>query len=409
QRFGFSKEVFFAKQRIYLKQNKLDEALAQGEKMVDLYPEDADFVLNLSELYLANNRESEAIPYLESYLRDYPDHARARLILAEIFKKQGKVNESIEQMIVAFSNPDLELTPKLNVLVEYMKQLPNPTVEKNALMLAQSIVEAHPYDGNAHAVFGDLYLNLGRGDNSEEMKRTALGYYQKALSFDDSNFNIWQNVLQIEGELMEYDSLVVHSDQALEVFPNQAPFYYYSGFANLSLDNFEEAAFALEQGKKLSRSDNNLQVLFNTLLGDTYNQLEDHEKSDQAYEDVLTLDPDNDHVLNNYSYFLSLRKAKLEKAKKMSTKLVKRNPNNPTFLDTHAWVLYNLGDYREAKRFLESAIQEDASGTIVEHYGDVLFKLGDIEDAVKQWNRAKGMDDTSELIDKKIADRKLYE
>jgi len=315
----------------------------------------------------------------------------------------------MEQMVVAFSNPDLELTPKLNVLVEYMKQLPDPIVEENALKLATSILEAHPADGNAYAVNGDLYLNLSRETNDLEQKRKALEFYLTAAQLDRGNFGVWQNVLQIEGELSEFDSLALHADQAIEVFPNQAPLYYYSGFANLSLDNPEEAVFALEQGKKLSRNDPSLKILFNTLLGDAYNELQDYEKSDEAYEAVLELDPDNDHVLNNYSYFLSLRKKDLDKARRMSSKLVKRNPDNPTFLDTHAWVLYMLGDFKEAKGYLETALQHDASGTIIEHYGDVLFKLGDIENAVKQWNRAKGMDDTSELIDKKIADRKLYE
>ena len=152
-----------------------------------------------------------------------------------------------------------------------------------------------------------------------------------------------------------------------------------------------------------------MQVVFNSLLGDTYNELEKYEKSEEAYEAVLKTEPNNDHVLNNYSYFLSLRKQNLDKAKRMSAKLIKNNPGDPTFLDTHAWVLYMQGNYKEAKKFLELALEKDASGTIIEHYGDVLFKLGDIENAVVQWNRAKGMDDTSELINKKIADRKLYE
>ncbi len=408
-KYGVSKELVFSRQRILLKQNKLDEALQEGVRLVNLFPNDSEYTINLAELFLANNRESEAVPYLNEYLEKDPNHARARLLLAEVFKKQGKVNEAMEQMVVAFSNPDLDLTPKLNVLVEYMKQLPDPIVEENALKLASSILEAHPSDGNAYAVNGDLYLNLARENNNLEQKRKALDFYLKAAQLDKSNFSVWQNVLQIEGELSEYDSLAIHADQAIEVFPNQAPLYYYSGFANLSLDQPEEAVFALEQGKKLSRNDPSLKILFNTLLGDAYNELQDYDKSDEAYETVLELDPDNDHVLNNYSYFLSLRKKDLDKARKMSSKLVKRNPKNPTFLDTHAWVLYMLGDFKEAKGYLETALQHDASGTIIEHYGDVLFKLGDIENAVKQWNRAKGMDDTSELIDKKIADRKLYE
>ena len=408
-RFGLSKEIIFSKQRIYLRQNRLDEAIEEIKKMIGLFPGEAAYVFNLSELYISNNREDEAIPYLETFIHDHPNDARARLLLAEVYKKKGELNSAIEQLIQAFTNPDLELTPKLNVLVEYMKQLPDPTVQENSIKLAQSILAAHPYDANAQAVNGDLYLNMANHENNEDYKKEALGYYQKALSFDESNFNIWQNVLQIEAELSQIDSLVKHSDQAIELFPNQPSLYYYQGFALISNNDHQTAVEVLEQGMRLSKSDPNMQIVFYSLLGDTYNELEQYQQSEEAYEAVLQVDPDNDHVLNNYSYFLSLRRENLDKAKRMSSKLVKNNPNDPTFLDTHAWVLYMQGDYKEAKKFLELALEGDASGTIIEHYGDVLFKLGDIENAVKQWNRAKGMDDTSDLIDKKIADRQLYE
>jgi tetratricopeptide (TPR) repeat protein len=409
QEFGLSKEVVFSKQRIYLKQNRLQDAVTEIKEMIEMYPEEAAYVFNLSELYLSNNREDEAIPYLENYINEHPADARARLLLAEVYKKKGDINRAIEHLIEAFTNPELELTPKLNVLVEYMKQLPDPTVKENSIKLAGSILAAHPYDANAQAVNGDLYLNLSNQENNEEYKIKALEFYRKAVSFDDSNFNIWQNVLQIEAELSEVDSLARHSDQAIELFPNQPSLYYYNGFALIAQNDHETAVEILEQGKRLSRSDPNMQIVFQSLLGDTYNELELYAQSEAAYEAVLQVDPENSHVLNNYSYFLSLRREHLDKAKRMSSKLVKNNPNNPTFLDTHAWVLYMIGDYKEAKKLLELALQKDASGTIIEHYGDVLFKLGDIENAVKQWNRAKGMDDTSDLIDRKIADRQLYE
>jgi tetratricopeptide (TPR) repeat protein len=408
-KFGVSKELVFSKQRIYLKQNKLDEAIHEIKEMIIQFPEEADFVFNLAELYLSNNRDQEAVPYLENYMKDHPDDARAQMLLAEVYKKQGNINLAIEQLILAFTNPSLGLTPKLNVLVEYMRQLADSTVQENSIKLAESILSAHPHHGSAHAVNGDLYLNLANHLKDDQYKKQALGHYQQALTLDDSKFEIWQNVLQIEAELSELDSLQKHSELAIELFPNQPSLYYYNGFANLSNDNFESAAEVLEQGKKLSKNDPNMQVVFNSLLGDTYNELEQYQKSEEAYEAVLEIDGNNDHVLNNYSYFLSLRKQNLDKARRMSSKLIKNNPDEPTFLDTHAWVLFMQGDYKAAKKFLELALEKDTSGTIIEHYGDVLFKLGDIENAVIQWNRAKGMDDTSDLIDKKIADRKLYE
>ncbi|MNL47140.1 Tetratricopeptide repeat protein [compost metagenome] len=125
----------------------------------------------------------------------------------------------------------------------------------------------------------------------------------------------------------------------------------------------------------------------------------------------MKADPDNDHVLNNYSYFLSLRKEKLDLALKMSEKLVQQHQNNPTYLDTYAWVLYIRKDYKKAKEFLEKAMLDSSgvSGTIVEHYGDVLFKLGERDNAVAQWKKAKRMGETTELLDKKIATGALHE
>lgn len=407
-KYGISRELVYSKQRIYLKLNKLEEALLEGQALIQTFPGEPEYLISLSEIYIANNRGQEAIPYLKQVLEYQPDHAKAQIMLAEIFQKSGEEDKYQENLESAFSNPNLDITSKLKVMVDYMGKLPDKAVEEKATVLADRILQAHPNDANAYAVYGDLYLNLSQFENKSENKKKAIGMYRKAVQLDETNFGIWQNVLQIEAELQEIDSLMFHSDQALEVFPNQPAFYYYHGYAQLTQKNYDEAVAALEQGRKIA-NDPNLKVTFSSLLGDAYQGAGDHDKSDASYEDALEGDPDNYQVLNNYSYFLSLRKEKLDKAKKMSGKVIKANPDDPTYLDTYAWILYMQGNYKESKKYLEIALENDAGGTIIEHYGDVLFKLGDIDGAVRQWNRAKGMDDTSDLIDKKIADRKLYE
>src|SRR5690606_11154230 len=135
-----------------------------------------------------------------------------------------------------------------------------------------------------------------------------------------------------------------------------------------------------------------------------------YDKSDQAYEVALRLKPDNDVVLNNYSYFLALRKANLEKAERMSTQLVRDNPDNPVYLDTHAWVLYDREKYKEASKVMERALATGkANATHFEHYGDILYNLGDVNGAVIQWEKARQANADNELLDKKIANRKIYE
>lgn len=150
----------------------------------------------------------------------------------------------------------------------------------------------------------------------------------------------------------------------------------------------------------------------NAQLGDAYNAIGDNTKSDESYELVLKLDPLNDYVLNNYSYFLSLRKQKLDRALQLSTKLVERNPDSATFLDTHAWVLYVMKDYAKARTFLEKALAGDpagVSGTVIEHYGDVLFQIGERDKAIEQWKRAKAKGGASDQLEKKITTGNLHE
>ncbi len=115
-------------------------------------------------------------------------------------------------------------------------------------------------------------------------------------------------------------------------------------------------------------------------------------------------------MLNNYSYYTGIaRKANLEKAEKMSALLIKYNPDNSSYFDTYAWVLFSRGKYKEARKVMEKALsQGEVSATHHEHYGDILFQLGDIDGAVKQWQKAKSMSSDNELIDKKIANRRLY-
>lgn len=92
----------------------------------------------------------------------------------------------------------------------------------------------------------------------------------------------------------------------------------------------------------------------------------------------------------------------------MSAYANKLQENNDSFLDTYAWILFEMGSYKEAKEWQEKAIKYggEKSATILEHYGDILSKLGDNKGAVDYWKRAKENNSESKTIDKKIAEGK---
>jgi Tfp pilus assembly protein PilF len=154
-----------------------------------------------------------------------------------------------------------------------------------------------------------------------------------------------------------------------------------------------------------------LRAQFLANMGDAYHSLKKHTESDSSYDKALRLDPENAYVLNNYSYYLSLRKTNLEKAKQMSAYANKLEPDNSSFLDTYAWILFELKDYKGAKEWQEKAMKSGGaqSGTILEHYGDILSQLGDKTQALDYWKKAKELGVDSSTIERKIAEGKYVE
>src|SRR5690606_32580031 len=125
--------------------------------------------------------------------------------------------------------------------------------------------------------------------------------------------------------------------------------------------------------------------------GDVYHGLQMYAESDVAYEEAIALDSTNAYALNNYAYYLALRKEKLPLAAEMSKKSNELEPDFASYEDTYAWVLFQQGEYEEALVWIKRAIDhaDGASDTLLEHYGDILAKLGRIDDAIVQWEKAR--------------------
>ncbi|WP_084523831.1 tetratricopeptide repeat protein [Adhaeribacter aquaticus] len=408
KQYGFIEEIAYKKQQIYLRQNNLEKALKEGEQLISSDPNEIRFTLAQAEMLANNKKTDEAIVLVNKALKAEKNNAQAHLMLAELYRQKGNLAESEKELKLAFGNPGLEIDTKVKILIDYIRQMPvppakaDPDLQDTALELADLTIKTHPTEAKAYAVAGDVQALA-------QKKTDARTNYLKALKLDNSHFKIWQQVIFLEAELAQTDSLVVHTEKALELFPNQAMLWFYNGTAYMLKKEPARAIKSLEYGKKLTIDNAELQNQFNIQLGDSYQSLKDYPKSDAAYESVLAADPNNPHVLNNYSYYLSLRGQNLDKAKSMSEKLVKQNPKEATYLDTHAWVLYKLKEYKEARKYLEEAVSLKKDADILEHYGDVLYQLGEKELALEQWKKAKQIGKASDLIDKKIKDKKLYE
>ncbi len=397
------------KQRIYLDKGKIPEALAESEKLLQAYPDEERYVLGFAETLSMNGQRNKAIQYLENFIKDHPEAGNAKMVLAGLYKDDGQEEKSRSYVLEVFDDPQVNVSSKVLMMGTYnamlsqnqSKKINDPELETFVVNLFKKLETNYSTDPNVHLVGGDLYMTL---EKDEDAKRE----YLKAVRSGSASFEAWQNLLYLETQSNQIDSLIAHSEEALEMFPNQAMVHYFNGYGHLRKKQFREASYSLEQAKKLSTSNPAFVSELNGMLGDCYNATKEYAKSDQAYEEALAFNPNNDIVLNNYSYYLALRKENLEKAEKMAAQLVKNFPENPSYLDTYAWVLFERGKYKEAKKTIEKAIQSgQGTATHFEHYGDILFQLGDIDNAVKQWQKAKQKDGDNASLDKKITNRKL--
>src|SRR5690606_2374329 len=303
--FGVNEISSVQKLRLYLEQGKTDQAIAEGEKLLEAFPGEERYAMGFAELRSKEGPLAAAIRYLENFVEENPDAGNARMLLAGFYRDTKEEAKARALLTELFDDPSVEQGSKLIILGAYntelhqnrMRNQPDPDKEAYVLSLYEKLVALYPGNADVYVVGGDLYLSTGR--NSD-----AISAYQQAIRLGDVSFEVWQNLIYLETQLNQFDNVIRHSDEALEMFPNQGMLYYFNGYAHMRKKNFLEASAALEQARKIIADDVNLLAEISGMLGDVYNSMKEYERSDQAYEEALRLKPDNDVVLNNYSYFL---------------------------------------------------------------------------------------------------------
>lgn len=404
-RVGVTEDASMQKLKVYKAMKNFDKALEEIQKLIKTYPKDPKYYGILGEIYQEKGMDDKALQAYQDLLKIDPNNAYVHLSLADYYRNQKQNEKAFEEIKIAFKSKELDIDTKVKILLSYYTITESfPDLKADADELCKIIVDVHNDEAKAFSIHGDFLYR----DKKLEEARTQ---YRKAIALDKEKYALWNQLLVIEFELNDYVSLEKESKEAMEYFPNQPLPYFFNGAANIQLKNYKQALVSLGEGKEFVYDNKLLLAQFYANMGDAHNQLKDHEASDAAYEKSLEIDPDNVYVLNNYSYYLSLRNKNLEKAEAMSKKSNELDPNNNSYQDTYGWILYQMKKYEEAKLWIGKALDNGgrSNGTLLEHYGDVLFQLGDHEGAMKYWLDAKKFGGTTDLIDKKITDKKLYE
>ncbi len=402
---GPNEELALAKQRIWLRLNRVDKAIGEIQKLIDLYPRESRYYLMAGDLCLNNKLFDKAKSYYDKAIAIDPTNPYISISLADYYKKTNEREKSFDNLKFAFSNPQMDVDTKIKVLMSYYTITEvYDTLLSDAYTLTQILVKAHPEEPKAWSMYGDFLIRDKKYDEAKDA-------FIKVLEYDKNKYVIWEQLLMILTYQLDNVNMLKFSSEAIELFPSQPYLFLIKGMSLYNKGYYETAIKSFEFGKNLLIENDETALNIWVYLGETYYKLKDYTRSDKAFDKALIISPKSTYILNNYSFYLSIRGENLEKAQKMAEVLNRLKPDNSSYQDTYAWVLFKLKNFNEAKVWIDKALKNggDTNPAILEHCGDILWMLNDKDNAIVYWQKAKVAGSDSLTLIQKIEQKKWIE
>jgi tetratricopeptide (TPR) repeat protein len=400
---GINENISIRKQQLYLEIGQKSKAYKEIERLIEYYPNEPRFYGILAEMYTNDNLFLKAEENYEKLFEIDSTYIIGQLSIIDFYRKKMDYDNAFKMIKKVIYNPEIEFNQKVMVFVSMLNSqneftIYNQRIEKNLILLK----ETYPNEKDSYTLYADYLIKL----NKLEEAKTEIEYILENYS---GNIVIWEQLLSIYSYKNDFETLFEKSKVAIDSFPNHSIFYLFNGISANQINKWADAIQILKKGLKTIENNPELEIDFYTNLADAYHHSGDYKQSDYYFDLVLKRKPDNIYVMNNYGYYLSLRKEKLEYAESLSKKTIEAEPNNSTYLDTYAWILYKMGRYQDALYYITKAIENGGldSNVIVEHYGDINYKVGNQEKALELWKLAKEMGNSSEELQRKIDNQSM--
>ncbi len=406
QNVGMREAITLNKFRLYSMLSEQEKAFDEIESIIEKNPDNLDYIILLGDLYMQDNQLEKSIEQYEKVKAIDPNLPSLVLSMVNYYEKTGKPELAQKEIRQALTNPMFEVDVKLQLLTRYISLLQSyKTDTKVVNPLFTTLFDQHPHNAQLNFLYGSVLL-------LQENEAEAMKQFELYTTAEPENPAGWEQMLRIALP-DSLDKVISITENALKYLPNEYQFYFYLGASKYQQEKYQEALNVFNEGlEAMGEESPPMKSDFYGQVGDLNYHLGNKEVAFENYEKALKLNPQNLGVLNNYSYFLSVNGEKLDRAEQMSGITVKAEPTNATFLDTYGWVLFKQGAYTMAKIYIENAVkysEDDPSAEVLEHYGDVLYKVGEKEEALEQWKKAKELGGDSKTLEKKIKRQKYIE
>jgi tetratricopeptide (TPR) repeat protein len=381
EEFGLNEEIAITLFQVYKVEKKDDKGLQILKEAITLFPDETRFYGLMAEEFVSLSKYDSALVYYNKLFAIDPDNEKGLFSLIEYYRIQKKFDKVIYHARRFINSEEFKVTDKLDILINLVSNQALLSGYSDSIQsLINLAIRLHSDESKFRTIAADFYIKNSR---YPEAKQELIFLVE---NFPE-NYFIYEQLLYVLNSLTDYSSICNYSKLAISRFKDKSFFYLMLGISSFHLKRYEEAVNALTDGLQYTRNNRELNIQFYTYLGEAYNRLGDHSKSDYFFEVLLKLDPNNTYVLNNYSYYLALRKEKLNVAIKNMEHCLSIDSNSPHYLDTFGWLLFLNGRLEESKLQIEKALGLGGSDNseILEHYIQILFKLGNKEDSYRYY------------------------
>lgn len=412
---GKNKDISTEKFRIYSLMKDEQKAFDEMRELAEEYPNDIRYQVLIGDFYLDEGKTEEAMKVYSRIQQTDPYNINLLMSLAKYYEQTDQQQLYMDNLTKIVTNEALPDDTRLRLMQGIAAQ--NLFGQKNDTTKVAGLFDQIMELPQETTDMGELYARyLVSSDMSKEKIKPVL---YKILDIDPEA-DIARNQLLLYAIEEDNDDDVMRLCKTAVDYSSKNPmYYYYLSVCHLRHSNYQEAIDANRKGLECLEDDSNIDMIVNmyTIMGDCYHRTGNNQQAFECYDSCLLYRPDDALVLNNYAYYLSLEKKELDKAEKMAAKALQLTKDKPNinYVDTYAWVLFVKKRYEEARKYIDQGVEmtggkpSNNDATLLEHAGDIYFKCGDRDKAIRFWQQARSLGGGTKLLEKKIKKRSYLE
>ncbi len=416
-----SDEEIYSLGLIYESLNKKDKALNNYKHFFKNNPESIQMAYKIGKLLIDKKRYSEAAQLYNDLLVRVGDKPDIFVMLGNLGVVQGDTAKGLEffskAITIDSTNEDalrnaaqvhLMRNDYPNAIVNYEKLYNNsslgdiygktlailyfynkqyPDAEKLLNQLIQNDIDDY-----------ELHYYLGLVFEALDKKDFAYLEFEKTLAIRNTFNDAWKEMCYLSIKEKKYDEALDIAERFTKIVPDQNESWKLKGYVHNVRKEYSSAIESLLKAIVFDSTD--LHAWFE--LGSAYERSKNVEKSTAAFKKVLKVRPDDPATLNYLGYMWAEKGIKLDSAKVLIEKALKIDPENGAFLDSYAWVFFQMGNIDSAFKYMELAMKKiDNDPVAYSHLGEIFFKKGELKKALEAFQKSLDLDAEDPVIIRK--------